>query len=196
MLNIAVEQGLPSLPRGKESAYNARRHGRLQFNPWVGKIPWRGKWQPVPAFLLRESHGQSSLEGYSPWGHKELDIWVTEHHPNTHSWTRLDTKQGNKLFSSSIFYQVRDTQCTEMIGKDLKITVSLSLVMFIVDIFPNLCLKHKKNTTGSYWPPLKWKSKTINSQCKCTKRPWCNESPISNEHRLNCVCMLSCVCVR
>ena len=22
------------------------------FNPWVGKIPWRRKWQPTPVFLL------------------------------------------------------------------------------------------------------------------------------------------------
>ena len=38
---------------------------------------WRRKWQPTPAFLLRESHGQRSLEGYCPRGHKESD--TTEH---------------------------------------------------------------------------------------------------------------------
>ena len=21
------------------------------FDPWVGKIPWRRKWQPIPVFL-------------------------------------------------------------------------------------------------------------------------------------------------
>ena len=40
------------------------------FNSWVGKIPWRRKWQPTPAFLPGESHGQRSLAGYSPWDHK------------------------------------------------------------------------------------------------------------------------------
>ena len=35
-------------------------------NPWVGKIPWRRKWQPIPIFLPEESHEQRSLEGYSP----------------------------------------------------------------------------------------------------------------------------------
>ena len=40
------------------------------FNPWLGKIPWRRKWQPPPVFLPGESHGQRSLVGYSPWGHK------------------------------------------------------------------------------------------------------------------------------
>ena len=36
------------------------------------KIPWRRKWQPTPAFLPGESHGQRSLVGHSPWGSKEL----------------------------------------------------------------------------------------------------------------------------
>ena len=46
---------------------------RPRFHPWVGKIPWRRTWQPTPAFLPGESHGQRSLAGYSPWGHKESD---------------------------------------------------------------------------------------------------------------------------
>ena len=37
------------------------------------KILWRRKWQPTPVFLPGESHGQRSLAGYSPWGHKESD---------------------------------------------------------------------------------------------------------------------------
>ena len=32
------------------------------------------KWQPTPVFLPGESHGQGSLEGYSPWGRKESDM--------------------------------------------------------------------------------------------------------------------------
>ena len=47
---------------------------RHEFNPWVGKIPWRREWQPTPVFLPGESHGLRSLAGYSPWGHKELDM--------------------------------------------------------------------------------------------------------------------------
>ena len=34
------------------------------------KIPWRRKWQPTPVFLPGEVHGQRSLIGYSPWGHR------------------------------------------------------------------------------------------------------------------------------
>ena len=46
---------------------------RTRFDPWVGKIPWTREWQPTPAFLPGEFHGQRSLAGYSPWGHKESD---------------------------------------------------------------------------------------------------------------------------
>ena len=53
---------------------------RLTFDPWVGKIPWRRTWKPTSVFLPGESYGQRSLEDYSPWGHKELDMTeVTEH---------------------------------------------------------------------------------------------------------------------
>ena len=37
----------------------------------VRKIPWRRERQSTLVFLLREFHGQRSLVGYSPWGHKE-----------------------------------------------------------------------------------------------------------------------------
>ena len=47
--------------------------GRPGFDPWVGKIPWRRKWQPTPVLLPRKFHGWRSLVGYSPWGRKELD---------------------------------------------------------------------------------------------------------------------------
>ena len=47
--------------------------GRPGFDPWVGKIHWRRKWQPTPVFMSVKFHGLRSLVGYSPWGHKELD---------------------------------------------------------------------------------------------------------------------------
>ena len=30
---------------------------RCRFDPWVGKIPWRRKWQPTLVFLLAKFHG-------------------------------------------------------------------------------------------------------------------------------------------
>ena len=41
--------GFPGGSSGKESACQCRRH---RFDPWVQKIPWRRKWQPIPVFLL------------------------------------------------------------------------------------------------------------------------------------------------
>ena len=45
------------------------------------KDPLEKEWQPTPVFLPGKSHGQRSLAGYSPWGHKELD---TTEHMHTH----------------------------------------------------------------------------------------------------------------
>ena len=43
-------------------------------------IGWRRKWQLTPVFLPRESHGQRSLAGHGPWGHRESDTTeVTKH---------------------------------------------------------------------------------------------------------------------
>ena len=46
---------------------------RPGFDSWVGKIPWRRKWQSTPALLPGKSHGRRSLTGYSPGGCKESD---------------------------------------------------------------------------------------------------------------------------
>ena len=64
-----VSRQLPWWLSGKESACQSRRHW---FSPWVGKIPWRGKWQPTPVVLPGKCHGQSSLVGYGPWGHRRV----------------------------------------------------------------------------------------------------------------------------
>ena len=54
---------------GKEFFCQCRRH---VFNLWVGKIPWRRKWQLIPVFLSGKSHGQRRLLSYSPLGHKRV----------------------------------------------------------------------------------------------------------------------------
>ena len=56
-----------SFPGGsgdKSICLQCRRQG---FDPWVGKIPWRRKWQPTPVLLPEKFHGWRSLVGYSPW---------------------------------------------------------------------------------------------------------------------------------
>ena len=49
---------------GKGSAYHCRRHKRFRFNVWVGKIPWRRKWQPTPVEIpWTEEPGTESVHG-------------------------------------------------------------------------------------------------------------------------------------
>ena len=68
----------PGCSDSKSICLHCRRTG---FDSWVGKIPWRRKWQPTPVFLPGESHGQRSLVGYSQWGHKESDTIEWFHFP-------------------------------------------------------------------------------------------------------------------
>ena len=53
---------LPRWHSGKGSACQCRRYRRLGFNPWVGKIPWRRKWQSTPGLLPGKFHGQGSWQ--------------------------------------------------------------------------------------------------------------------------------------
>ena len=67
---IDIVECFPGGSNGRESARNAGDPGSI---PGSGRFPWRREWQPTPAFLPGESHGQRSLGGYSLWGCKERD---------------------------------------------------------------------------------------------------------------------------
>ena len=67
--------------RSKEPTCQCRRHRRPGFEPWVGKIPWRRKWQSTLVFP-EKSYEQKSLVSYSPRGCRELD---TTEHAHTYS---------------------------------------------------------------------------------------------------------------
>ena len=64
---------------GKESACNA---GDLGSIPWSERSPGGGLGSPLQYSCLENPHGQRSLAGYSPWGHKELDMteWLSIAH--------------------------------------------------------------------------------------------------------------------
>ena len=56
--------------------------GDSGFDPWVGKIPWRRKWQPTPVFFL-------VLE--IPWTE---GAWWTTVHGVAKEWDKIkQTKQ-------------------------------------------------------------------------------------------------------
>ena len=94
---------LPSEPTGpsqvvlvvKEPTCQCRRGKRRGFDPWVRRIPWRTKWLPTPAFLPGKFHGQRSLAGYGPWGHKQSDMNVGL---RTHSCIPISGVRLNGLF--------------------------------------------------------------------------------------------------
>ena len=47
--------------------------GKPGVDPWVGKMPWRRKWQSTPVLLPGKSHGQRRLVVYSLWSREESD---------------------------------------------------------------------------------------------------------------------------
>ena len=53
--------------------------------------PLEEAWLPTPVFLPEESHGQRSLVGYSPWGHKE-----------SHRTEQLSTAHENFMYDYKI----------------------------------------------------------------------------------------------
>ena len=58
----------------KNQSANAGDDRKFGFDPWVGKLPWRRKWQPTLRSLLGKSCGQRSLASYSPRGYREPDM--------------------------------------------------------------------------------------------------------------------------
>ena len=87
--------------RVKSLAANAGDAGD-RFTPWVGKIPWRVKWQHAPIFLPGKLRGQRSLAGYGPWGRKESG--TTERaYTHTPSWGHMFLlKQSNSKQTTSV----------------------------------------------------------------------------------------------
>ena len=63
--------GFPGGSDGKESTFNT---GDLGLIPELGRSPGGGHGNPLQYSCLENSHGQRSLVGYSPWGHKESDM--------------------------------------------------------------------------------------------------------------------------
>ena len=56
-------KGLPKWLQWERIHLPKQETQRYGFDPWVRKIPWKKKWQPIPVFLPGESHGQRSLIG-------------------------------------------------------------------------------------------------------------------------------------
>ena len=66
----ARNKGFPGGSDGKVSTCNM---GDLGSIPRLGRFLGGGHGNPLQYSCLENPHGQRSLAGYSPWGHKELD---------------------------------------------------------------------------------------------------------------------------
>ena len=67
---VHTVEGFPQWLSGKESACQCRR---LEFDPWVGKIPWSRTRQPTAVFPLEIPWTEEPGGLYSLQGCKELD---------------------------------------------------------------------------------------------------------------------------
>ena len=64
---------------GSEDKASACNAGDLASIPGLGRSPRGGHGNPLQYSCLENPHGQRSLEGYSPWGHKDSNMTVTKH---------------------------------------------------------------------------------------------------------------------
>ena len=96
-----LSRGLPRWLSGKESTYQCRWYKRGWFDPWVGKIPWRRKWQHTPVFLPGEPRGQRSLAGYIVHG-------VAKSWAQLSDWARTLTKGNTSLAISDFLCEDSD----------------------------------------------------------------------------------------
>ena len=87
--NIYFTLGFPGSSSGKEPACQCRRHKGSRFDPWVGNMPWRRKWQPTPVSSPGESHGWRSLESRSRRGRTASDTTEVTQHVHTQSTEKL-----------------------------------------------------------------------------------------------------------
>ena len=93
---FSLSSFIPRWHSDKEFACQCRRHG---FNPWVGKIPCRKKWEPTSVFLSGKLHGQSRLAGCSPCGVADSDMTENTH---VHIFTLI-----KRFFSSASLSSIK-----------------------------------------------------------------------------------------
>ena len=117
---MSISLGLPGGSEGKESASNAGDPGSI---PGSGSSLGEGNCFSSTVFLPGKSHAQRSLEGYSPWGHKELD--TTE---------RLSMLS----LISAIRTEAQDAKCQKM--EDTSVTMCLVAFCSLMCVCLGLCV--------------------------------------------------------
>ena len=83
----------------KESACSV---GDLGSIPGLGRSPGGGPGNPLQYSYLENPHEQRTLEAYSPWGLKELDMteWLSTQTPNNPDFNKIEM-----YFRTSLAFQ-------------------------------------------------------------------------------------------
>ena len=126
------------------------------FNPWVGKIPWRKKWQPTPIFLPGKSHGQRSLAGCSPWGRKRVGHKLKTNNNNKEAyWFHWSFKR--KKEKETPPNQAQKLLHTEPAALFLSLAITFQRQWFSVNLSPHwladdkLCVCVSHVLVNGYW---------------------------------------------
>ena len=94
------------------------------------------KWQHTPVFLPGKSHGQRSLVGYSPWGHKSW-TWLSET-TSLQRWVRQDSVLDSLLLRSS-WLDWRDRFISRYLNHNMvSAAVVFSCLRFLEILYPQL----------------------------------------------------------
>ena len=81
---LVLRSEVLGFPGGSDGTKICLQCTRPGFDPWVGKIPWKRKWQPTPVFLPGEFHGQRGACWAAFIGlHRVRQYWVTNTFLNT-----------------------------------------------------------------------------------------------------------------
>ena len=85
--SLSGKCGFPWWLSGKESPCQCRR---LRFDPWIGKIPWRRKWQPLQYSWLGNPEDRGAWEA-TVHGVTKSRTWLGTHaqlHRKRVTWKR------------------------------------------------------------------------------------------------------------
>ena len=121
-----VFMGFPGGSDDKESTCNM---GDLGSIPELGRSPRGRHGNPLQYFCLENPHGQRNLEGYSPWGCKELDM--TE---------RLSTTKMHRERSKKKLYYNTKIDYDQMEGLSTILAPSSSFNDFQILCYNSSCL--------------------------------------------------------
>ena len=110
--------------------------GRPGFDPWIGKIPWKTAWQPIPVFLSGESPWTEEPGGLQSMGSQRVrHDWATKHKhmflENLYSW---NSKERIWSFWSLVYIYIHIYVC---------VCVCIYIYIYIYYVSVCVCVSRK-----------------------------------------------------